>query len=83
MAQWLNDQFTQSMVTFGSALRHCISEPLCAKLNVRCSMPILIMGLAALAVFVVIGALLFAAGISERKQELETPEKPVPARKAA
>jgi hypothetical protein len=38
----------------------------------RCSMPILIMGLAALAVFLVIGGMLFMAGISERRQ---SPEK--------
>jgi hypothetical protein len=46
-------------------------------------MPILIMGLAALAVFLVIGGLLFAAGISERRQAPEEPEKPVSAKKAA
>ena len=45
-------------------------------------MPILIMGLAALAVFLVIGGLLFAAGMSERRQP-PAPEKPVAPRKAA
>lgn len=40
-------------------------------------MPILIMGLAALAVFLVIGGLLFAAGMSERRQPPEEPRKPV------
>jgi uncharacterized protein YneF (UPF0154 family) len=46
-------------------------------------MPILIMGLAALGVFLVIGGLLFAAGISERKQERELPENPAYTKKAA
>jgi len=45
-------------------------------------MPILIMGLAALAVFLVIGALLFVAGMSERRQPQE-PEKPAATKKAA
>ena len=45
-------------------------------------MPILVMGLAALAVFLVIGGLLFAAGVSERRQP-QKPEKPVVTRKAA
>jgi hypothetical protein len=44
-------------------------------------MPILIMGLAALAVFLVIGGLLFAAGVSERRQPPEEPRKS--AKKAA
>ena len=39
-------------------------------------MPILIMGLAALAVFLVIGGLLFLAGMSERRQPLQPPVKP-------
>jgi len=47
-------------------------------------MPILIMGLAALAMFLVIGVLLFAAGVSERRQtQEEEPEKPVSTGKAA
>jgi len=46
-------------------------------------MPILIMGLAALAVFAGIGMLLFAAGISERRQESAPQAKPTPTRKAA
>jgi len=46
-------------------------------------MPILIMGLVALAVFLVIGGLLFAAGVSERRQPPQEPEKPVVPRKAA
>ena len=46
-------------------------------------MPILIMGLAALAVFLVIGGLLFAAGITERRQSPPAPEKPVVNKKAA
>ena len=46
-------------------------------------MPILIMGLAALAVFLVIGALLFTADMSERRQPPQEPEKPVAGRKAA
>ena len=46
-------------------------------------MPILIMGLAALAVFAGIGVLLFAAGMSERRQEPEAPPKPAPVKKAA
>jgi len=41
------------------------------------------MGLVALAVFLVIGGLLFAAGMSERQQPTEEPEKPVIPRKAA
>ena len=46
-------------------------------------MPILLVGLAALAVFLLIGGLLFAAGISERRQPPQAPEKPVVTRKAA
>ena len=46
-------------------------------------MPILIMGLAALVVFLVIGGLLFAAGVSERRQPPQEPEKPIVNRKAA
>jgi hypothetical protein len=46
-------------------------------------MPILILGLAALAAFLVIGVLLFAAGISERREPPQTPEKPETTRKAA
>ena len=46
-------------------------------------MPILIMGLAALAVFLVIGGLLFAAGMSERREPPQAPEKPVVGKKAA
>jgi hypothetical protein len=46
-------------------------------------MPILIMGLAALAVFAGIGMLLFAAGMSERRQESEPSAKPAPTKKAA
>jgi len=46
-------------------------------------MPILIMGLAALAVFLAIGGLLFAAGLSERRQPPQAPEKPVATKKAA
>jgi len=46
-------------------------------------MPILIMGFAALAMFLLIGGLLFAAGMSERRQPLQEPEKPVATKKAA
>ena len=46
-------------------------------------MPILIMGLAALVVFFVIGGLLFVAGMTERRQPPQAPEKPAAARKAA
>ncbi len=46
-------------------------------------MPILIMALAALAVFLVIGGLLFVAGMSERRQPPEQSEKPAPTKKAA
>jgi len=46
-------------------------------------MPILVMGLAALAVFLVIGGLLFAAGIIERRQASEEPGKPAPTKKTA
>jgi hypothetical protein len=45
-------------------------------------MPILIMGLAALAVFLIIGGVLFAAGMSERRQAAER-RKPVSTNKAA
>ncbi len=46
-------------------------------------MPILIMALSALAVALVLGGLLFAAGISERRQSLQTPEKPIYSKKPA
>jgi len=46
-------------------------------------MPILIMGLAALAVFVVIGGLLFVAGITERRQPPAESEAPEHTHKAA
>jgi len=46
-------------------------------------MPILIMGLAALAVFLVIGGLLFLAGMSERRQPLQGEVKPAATRKVA
>jgi len=46
-------------------------------------MPILIMGLAALAVFLVVGGLLFTAGISERRRGSEPSGKPVAPKKAA
>ncbi len=46
-------------------------------------MPILIMGLAALAVFLVIGGLLFAAGMSERRQPSGESGKPASTKKAA
>jgi len=45
-------------------------------------MPILIMGLAALVVFLVIGGLLFVAGMSERRAP-PAPEKPATTRKVA
>jgi len=60
------------------------SEACCAKVSVeRCPMPILIMGLAALAVFLAIGGLLFVAGMSERRQPPPAPEEPAATRKAA
>jgi hypothetical protein len=46
-------------------------------------MPILIMGLAALAVFLVIGGLLFAAGMSERRKPLGEQGPPASTKKAA
>jgi len=46
-------------------------------------MPILIMGLAALAVFLVIGGLLFVAGMSERRQESTQSGNPASTNKAA
>ena len=46
-------------------------------------MPVLIMALAALAVFLVVGGLLFAAGISERRQSPERPDKPTYTHKVA
>lgn len=46
-------------------------------------MPILIMGLAALAVFLVLGGVLFMAGMSERRQERTEAGKPQATRKAA
>ena len=47
-------------------------------------MPILIMGLAALAVFLVLGGVLFIAGMSERRQErTEGASKPSANSKAA
>lgn len=46
-------------------------------------MPILIMGLAALTVFLVIGGLLFVAGISERRQASARPSNPASTNKAA
>ena len=46
-------------------------------------MPILIMGLAALAVFLVLGGVLFMAGMSERRQEREDAGQPNTTRKAA
>ena len=41
-------------------------------------MPVLVMGLSVLAVFLVLGGLLFAAGISERHQSHQMPGKPSP-----
>ncbi len=46
-------------------------------------MPILIMALSALAVALVLGGLLFVAGISERRQPSATPEKPIYSKKPA
>jgi len=46
-------------------------------------MPILIMALAGLAVFLVIGGLLFAAGISERRPAAPRRGKPAATDKAA
>jgi hypothetical protein len=46
-------------------------------------MPILVMALAALAVFLAIGGLLFAAGASERRQPPGESERPVSPKKAA
>jgi hypothetical protein len=46
-------------------------------------MPVLVMGLSVLAVFLVIGGLLFAAGISERRQPHEMPAKPTSTNKVA
>jgi hypothetical protein len=46
-------------------------------------MPILVMALAALAVFLVIGGLLFAAGVSERRKPSGESERPVSPKRAA
>lgn len=57
--------------------------PLGQSLDERWSMPILIMALSALAVALVLGGLLFVAGISERRQPSATPEKPIYSKKPA
>jgi len=46
-------------------------------------MPILIMGLAALAVFLLVGGLLFVAGMSERRQKSQRARKHHAADRAA
>lgn len=46
-------------------------------------MILLIMAVATLAIFLVMGGLLFAAGISERRQHPETPKGSASERKAA
>jgi len=46
-------------------------------------MPILIIAVVALALFVVVGAILFTAGMIERRQNVKKPEKPVSPNRAA
>ena len=46
-------------------------------------MPILVIAVVALALFVVVGAILFTAGMIERRQTPKKPERPVSPNRAA
>ncbi|HXP47223.1 MAG TPA: hypothetical protein VN810_08100 [Terriglobales bacterium] len=46
-------------------------------------MPILVIAVVALALFVVVGVILFTAGMIERRQASKNPEKPVSPNRAA
>ena len=68
----------EGVVTSESAVRHCDAGAIRATLMMaRCVMLILIMAAVTLLVFLVMGGLLFAAGVSERRHRLGPPRNAV------